>query len=103
MKPSPFKPRALAVLVTAILLASGMAVGVAGAGSPKPPAVTGLSPKSGVIGSTLTIKGRSLETAFDVHFVGGDVHTGDITVAPNDSIRVVVPAGAQTGLVEVTT
>src|SRR3954452_7114939 len=83
--------------VVALLVFAGPA-----AASSTPPVITALSPESGAVGSTLTIKGSSFSGATDVHFVGGDVHASP-TVLSGAKVTVTVPAGARTGPVELTT
>src|SRR3954471_3620240 len=90
------------LLAALALIAAAAATAGPAAASSTPPVITELSPTSGPVGSTLTIKGSSMSGATDVHFVGGDVHAAP-TVLSAAKITVTVPAGARTGPVEVTT
>jgi hypothetical protein len=65
------------------------------------PAITGLSPTSGVVGTVLTITGTNLSGASSVSFNGTAQPT--ITNNTGTSLTVAVPAGATTGPVTVTT
>ena len=67
----------------------------------KTPAITGIAPASATVGATLTISGVNLGGVSDVHFVGGDQHAVPTAATPTQ-VKVVVPAGARTGKIEVT-
>ncbi len=64
------------------------------------PTIAGLSPSSAPIGASITISGTGLDTALDVA-VNGVVTT--FSVLSDAAIRVVVPTGATSGPVKVTT
>jgi len=65
-----------------------------------PPAIAGLSPASGAVGTSVTIGGSSLSGASAVTFNG---LSATFTVTSDTAIRAIVPAGATTGPVSVTT
>jgi hypothetical protein len=74
------------------------------------PTITGLSAASGKVGSTLTISGTNLASATTVSFDGdgsGDPVTADLTLSSvhitDTTIQVVVPVGATSGTITVTT
>jgi YD repeat-containing protein len=67
---------------------------------PLPPRITELSPASGPVGTTVTIRGTNLDTASETRF--GAVAASFVAAAP-DRLEVVVPSGAVTGRVQVTT
>jgi phosphatidylinositol-3-phosphatase len=64
------------------------------------PAISGLTPESGSIGSQVTIAGTGLETAYTVDFAGTPAA---FTIGSDASITATVPAGATTGQVTVRT
>jgi len=65
------------------------------------PTITSISPTSIAVGARLTITGTNLTTASVVSFVGGATATP--TTATATQVTVTVPAGAQSGVVSVTT
>ena len=69
------------------------------------PRITGLSPDSGLPGDSVTISGDRLGGATAVTFAQGDnrVAASSFTVVSDTEIEAVVPAGATTGAIEVTT
>jgi hypothetical protein len=66
-----------------------------------PPQITSFSPASGPVGTTVVITGVALAGASDVKFNG--VSASTFTVDSDTQITVVVPAGATTGRIKVTT
>jgi hypothetical protein len=70
-------------------------------GEISPPTFTSFTPSSGAIGTTVTITGTNFTTPFSnaVKFNGV---TATITASTATSLTVTVPAGATTGLIEVT-
>jgi gliding motility-associated-like protein len=70
-------------------------------GEISPPTITSFTPASGAIGSTVTITGTNFSTPFSntVKFNGV---TANITASTATTITVDVPAGATTGLIELT-
>ena len=64
------------------------------------PTITGFSPHSGPVGSTVTIKGRALARVTEVTFNGAEaaVASDKTTI-----VKVKVPKGATTGRIQVTT
>jgi hypothetical protein len=66
----------------------------------KVPTITGFTPVSGAVGTSVTISGANLTAATDVKFNGTSI-TGQITAVSASSIKVVVPIGATTGRIEV--
>ena len=69
--------------------------------APAKPAITALSPTSGMVGASVTITGTNLSSATSVKFNG----TAATSVSANTatSVTAVVPTGATTGNVTVTT
>jgi len=67
----------------------------------QPPTVTGFAPSSGPVGSTVSIIGTGLTATQFVAFSGAPA--GAATVISDTEVRAVVPAGALTGQVKVTT
>ncbi len=65
------------------------------------PNITGFAPTTGIIGQTITVTGTNFTGATDVTFNGVSAIT--FTVVSSTQIDVVVPAGASTGLIAVTT
>src|SRR4030095_6015567 len=63
------------------------------------PIITSVSPARGPIGAAVTISGANVGTVTAVDFNGAGVSS--ITVLSTSSVRVVVPAGAQTGRIHV--
>ncbi len=76
-----------------------------GSGSPGPtgPTITGFTPTSGPIGTSVTIDGLGFTGAQDVAFGGTSVGSGNYTVDSDSQITATVPSGATTGPVSVTT
>lgn len=68
--------------------------------SPPAPTITSLTPSAGAVGSSVTIGGTGLVTAFSVTFDGT---SASFTVVSDTEITATVPAGATTGPVAVTT
>ena len=70
--------------------------------TPPPPApvVSGVSPGSGAVGSSVTVSGSNLSGASAVKFNGV---SASLTVVSGTSISATVPVGATSGLVSVTT
>jgi IPT/TIG domain-containing protein len=66
---------------------------------PPPPAVTGMSPALGTVGTTVTIAGSGLAKATAVRFNGTNA---GFTVNSDTQITAVVPQGASTGPITVT-
>jgi len=66
-----------------------------------PPSVSSFSPGSGSVGTTVTISGVNFLGATAVAFNG--IPASSITVVNNSSLQAVVPVGATTGLIRVTT
>jgi len=79
---------------------AGNLIGKSVGAMPPAPQITQLSPSSGPAGTTVTIFGGSFETASEVDF-GGAV--AKIVSNGSDRLLAVVPAGATTGRVQVTT
>ena len=69
------------------------------------PTITGISPTSGTVGTTVTITGTNFTNAQTVGFFSQPGNDGGTTFTVNSStqITVVVPAAAQTGPITVTT
>ena len=65
-----------------------------------PPTITGLSPTSGPLGTSVTINGTGLTGATSVTF---NSVSASFTLTSDTAIQATVPAGATTGLVSVTT
>ena len=72
-----------------------------GGGSPPPPAITGFSPSSGPVDSSVTITGSDFTGATGVHF--NEVSATTFNVISSTQIMATVPAGATTGPIKVTT
>jgi len=70
---------------------------------PPAPSITGFSPPSGPVGTTVTITGSGFTGANDVQFNGTSVGTGNFAVNSDTQITATVPAGATTGPISVTT
>jgi hypothetical protein len=66
----------------------------------QPPTITSFSPKSGPVGTVVTIKGTNLSGATKVTFNG---KAATITSDTATKIKVKVPSGATTGKIQVTT
>jgi hypothetical protein len=66
-----------------------------------PPVVTSFSPSAGVVGATVTISGAHLYSATAVTFNGTAAAT--VTVLSTKALTAVVPPGATTGTIAVTT
>ena len=64
------------------------------------PAITGFTPSSGSVGASVAITGQNFTGATDVQFNGT---SAVFTVPSSAQIRVIVPAGATTGPISVTT
>ena len=71
-----------------------------GGGPPPAPVVSGVSPGSGAVGSSVTVSGSNLSGASAVKFNGV---SASFTVVSGTSISATVPVGATSGLVSVTT
>lgn len=72
--------------------------------SPSPtPTVSGFSPPSGPVGTSVTINGTGFTGASGVSFNGTSVGSGNFTVASDIQITATVPQGATTGQISVTT
>src|SRR6266478_3148615 len=65
-----------------------------------PPAITGFTPTSGPVGTSVTISGTSFSGATAVTFNGA---SASFSVTSDTAIRATVPAGATTGSIGVTT
>ncbi len=65
------------------------------------PTITGLNPANGLVGATVLINGTGFTGATAVKF--GTTNAATFTVVSATQIRVIVPAGATTGKVSVTT
>jgi hypothetical protein len=70
---------------------------------PPAPSITGFSPPSGPVGTTVTITGSGFTGANDVQFNGTSVGTGNFAVNSDTQITATVPAGATTGPISVIT
>jgi hypothetical protein len=68
---------------------------------PAPPTITSLSPASGPVGSTVSVLGTGLTATQFVAFTGAAAVAA--TVMSDGEVRAVVPAGAVTGPIKVTT
>ena len=68
--------------------------------APPAPAITGVSPSSGAVGSTVTVTGSGFTGATAVAFNGT---AATFTVTSDSQISATVPAGASTGPITVTT
>ena len=68
---------------------------------PTLPTVTSFTPSAAWIGSTITISGQHLLGATDVRFNG--VSAGTPVVVSSTQVKAIVPAGASTGQIQVTT
>ncbi|WP_390624752.1 IPT/TIG domain-containing protein [Anthocerotibacter panamensis] len=66
-----------------------------------PPAITGFSPASGIVGSPVTITGTDFTGVFAVSF--GGVPVSSFTVDSSTQIRTTVPVGATSGSIRVST
>jgi hypothetical protein len=74
-----------------------------GAGpTPSGPTVSGFSPTSGSVGTSVVITGSRFTGATDVAFNGVSVGVGNFTVDSDSQITAIVPAGATSGPVSVT-
>lgn len=70
------------------------------------PYISDFTPEEGAIGTEVTIKGGRFEDSpagNTIEFGGVTVPTSDITYASSSEIRAIVPVGAQTGLISVST
>ena len=70
---------------------------------PPAPSITGFSPPSGPVGTTVTITGSGFTGTNDVQFNGTSVGTGNFAVNSDTQITATVPAGATTGPISVIT
>ncbi|WP_211212345.1 IPT/TIG domain-containing protein, partial [Rudaea cellulosilytica] len=68
-----------------------------------PPVINYTDPTSGAVGSTVTISGSNLTPTAHVTFGGGVVQNSIYSVLDQNNIVVMVPAGAQTGQITLTT
>jgi len=68
--------------------------------TPYPPAISSLTPETGVVGDQVTIAGTGLANAYSVQFAGTPA---SFSVTSDTSITASVPAGALTGTVTVST
>jgi hypothetical protein len=68
--------------------------------APSPPTITGFSPSSGPVGTSVTITGSGFAGATDVRFNGTSVG-GSFTVDGDAQITATVPSGATTGPISV--
>jgi hypothetical protein len=66
-----------------------------------PPTITGFSPASGPVGTTVTIDGSGFDGATAVRFGTTDVGAGNYTVVSDAQITATVPAGASSGQISV--
>jgi len=73
-----------------------------GAPPPAPPTITGFSPTSGPVGTSVTIDGSGFTGATDVKFNGTSVGSG-FAVNSDTQITATVPSGATTGPISVIT
>jgi hypothetical protein len=72
--------------------------------SPSPqPTISGFSPPSGPVGTSVTINGSGFTGTTDVMFNGTSVGSGNFTVNSDIQITATVPQGATTGQISVTT
>ena len=72
--------------------------------SPSPqPTISGFSPPSGPVGTSVTINGSGFTGATGVKFNGTSVGSGNFTVVSDVQITATVPSGASTGPISVTT
>jgi len=97
--------RIVIVLFAAAFATTGMVNGCKDTGSnPLPrPEITKVEPDSGAVGDTIKIEGRNFGDSrggSDVHF--GSVVASDYREWRNDEIKVRVPGGVQSGLLQVT-
>jgi len=68
------------------------------------PTITSFTPTTGPVGTTITITGTNLTTTNAVTFLGaGPRVPGVVTVVSATQVRVVVPVGARTGAIQLTT
>ncbi len=65
------------------------------------PTITGFNPKKAVGGATVTIKGKDLATTTAVGFNGKDA--GNLPLVSDTTVMAVVPSGATTGKITLTT
>ena len=72
-------------------------------GTATPPTITGFSPPSGPVGSSVTINGTNFTGASDVRFNGVSVGAGNFIVNSSILITATVPVGATNGLITVVT
>jgi hypothetical protein len=70
---------------------------------PPAPSITGFSPPSGPVGTTVTITGSGFTGTNDVQFNGTSVGTGNFAVNSDTQITATVPAGATPGPISVIT
>jgi hypothetical protein len=66
-----------------------------------PPSITGFSPTSGAVGSSVTINGSGFTGATDVRFK--NTRAGSYTVNSDGQITATVPVGASSGPISITT
>jgi hypothetical protein len=72
-------------------------------GGSSAPSISGFSPASGPVGTSVTIDGAGFTGATGVSFNGTSVGTGNFTVDSDIQITATVPQGATTGQISVTT
>jgi hypothetical protein len=96
-KPSSIRPFVLAVLLALIQVI--LCTGISAAATPS---ITSLTPTSGAVGVSVTIKGTSFGLSQGTSTVAFNGTPGTPTTWANTSIKVPVPAGATTGDVVVT-
>jgi len=65
------------------------------------PIVTEFSPASGRVGTSVLLTGTGLARATSITF--GGAKTSEVTIVSDTQLLVIVPTGAKTGLIEVTT
>jgi hypothetical protein len=73
-----------------------------GDSAPPAPSITGFSPTSGEVGSSVTIDGSGFAGATDVQFNGTSVGSGNFTIDSDTQITATVPSGAGTGPISIT-
>ncbi|MDP9302285.1 MAG: DNRLRE domain-containing protein, partial [Actinomycetota bacterium] len=67
-----------------------------------PPIISGFSPSSGPVGTSVTIDGSGFTGTSEVAFNGTSVGSGNFTVVSDTQITATVPSGATTGPISVT-
>jgi hypothetical protein len=65
------------------------------------PSISGFSPTSGVVGTSVAIDGANFTGVTDVTFNGASVGAGNFTVVSASRITAIVPAGASSGPISV--